>query len=83
VSDVEFKINSRIVFKGTVSKATFNKSMSDKLKKSGTLSLPFANVDSSGFTIEYGIGVPLTDYEQGFIMGVDSTGKIKYTSSLD
>jgi hypothetical protein len=84
VSDVEFKINSRIIFKGTISKAIFNKSISDRLAKSGTLSVPYANMNSNGFTIEYGIGVPLTDYyDNGLIIKVDSTGKIKDTGTLD
>jgi hypothetical protein len=84
VSDVEFKLNSKTIFKRTITKAIFSKSMNCRLLKSGTLSLPYASIDSGGFTIEYGIGVPLTDYYgRGVIISVDSVGRIKYIGSMD
>lgn len=82
VSEVEFKINSKIIFKGIIKKESFHLAGED-LKKYGVLSLPDVAVSGKELVIAYGIGVPLTDYYQGYIIGIDSTGKIKYNGSMD
>ncbi|MDR3695142.1 hypothetical protein [Mucilaginibacter sp.] len=84
VSEIEFKINSKIVYKGLITKHDFNGSLSDDQKKYGVLNYHRPDISISGKTIsiEYGIGIPISGRELGYEMEIDSTGK-KQTGSMD
>jgi hypothetical protein len=56
VSEVEFKINSKVVFKGVISKETFGRSLNERQKKYGVLSRPEVDLIGKQLSIEYGVG---------------------------
>ena len=84
VSQLDFKINSKTIYKGFITKDDFKNSLSVELKKYGVLKFNSPDIDVSGKTlsIEYGIGIPLSGTEWGYIMQIDSTGN-KQAGSLD
>ncbi|MEZ2338934.1 hypothetical protein AB6735_25025 [Mucilaginibacter sp. RCC_168] len=76
ISEVEYKINAKILFKGIVTKEDFKNSLSNELERCGVLSQPNIAVIEKRLLIGYDITVPLTDYHTGYLMTVDSTGKV-------
>lgn len=80
VSNIEYKINSKTIFKGLITKADFKNLISYELKKYGVLqcSPVDINVYSGSFSIEYGIVIPLANLGGGIIHDIDSTGKKKF-----
>jgi hypothetical protein len=83
VSEVEFKINSRIIYKGLITKDDFNKSLSERWKKYAVLHyLPELSISGKELSIEYDISIPLAGEGWGYTMQIDSTGK-KQAGSLD
>ncbi|MFC0515669.1 hypothetical protein ACFFGT_15725 [Mucilaginibacter angelicae] len=83
ISEVEFKINSRIIYKGAISKNDFSKSISMRLKKHGVLYYsPDLSISGKRLSIDYNINIPLSGEGWGYTISIDSTGK-KITGSLD
>lgn len=83
ISEVEFKINSRIIYKGIISKSDFSKSIPMRLKKYGVLYYtPDLSISGKRLSIDYNISMPLSGEGWGYTISIDSTGK-KITGSLD
>jgi hypothetical protein len=83
ISKVEFKINSKIIYNGFITKDDFKNQLSDEYKKYGVLKYsPDIDIVGKEISIEYGIGIPLSGTEWGYIMEIDSAGK-KRVGSLD
>jgi len=83
VSQIEFKINSKTIYNGLITKDDFKRSLSDELKRYGVLKYsPDISISGKTVSIEYGIGIPLAGTELGYIMKIDSTGG-KHPGSLD
>jgi len=82
VSQLEYKINSRIIFKGIITKSDFVKHLDTTFEKYGVLKHPDVSLSDGYISIEYIIGIPLAEEDQGFELEIDSTGK-KITGHLD
>ena len=84
VTRVEFRINSKTIYDGFITKDDFKANISNDLKRYGVLKLNRPDIDISGdkLSIEYRIVIPLAGVDLGYIIEIDSAG-IKHTGSLD
>lgn len=83
ISQVEFKINSKTIYRGIVTKDDFKDQLNDRLKRYGVLRYsPGVDISGKTITIEYGVGIPLSGVVWGYVIEIDSTGA-KKTGSLD
>ncbi|WPV00057.1 hypothetical protein SNE26_29020 [Mucilaginibacter sp. cycad4] len=83
ISEVEFKINSRIIYKGVISKSDFSRTITGELKKYGVLYYsPDLSISGKQLSIDYNISMPLSGEGWGYTISIDSTGK-KLTGALD
>lgn len=83
ISEVEFKINSTIIYKGVISKNDFSRSLTSRLKKYGVLYYsPDLSISGKRLSIDYNISIPLSGEGWGYTISIDSTGK-KRTGALD
>lgn len=75
ISTLEFRLNSKVIFKGFIEKEDFRNLLDDELKKYGVLLYPNLEVEDNGIAIQYSISVPLSDVGRGFIVEIDTLGK--------